>query len=973
MAGIRKLMPVVLCVVSHCLSMAHAYGLGGPVYVTDKPAAGGFALVQHGTAVPMLVSASDWPGVVRAVGDLSEDEERVTGVRPAVIQEAAGLHGRNVVLNVVLIGTIGKSVLIDELVRRHKLDVSGVAGKWESAVTTIVENPMPGVRRALVIAGSDKRGTIFGAYDLSEQIGVSPWYWWADVRVPHRSELYVQAGRHTQEESAVRYRGIFLNDEAPSLTGWVTEKFGGYNSKFYTRVFELLLRMKANFLWPAMWNSAFAADDRLNAKLADEYGIVMGTSHEEPMMRAEKEWTRANQGPWDYTTNAKAIDDFWRAGMLRNKDYEEVVTLGMRGINDTAMSAATNTEALEHIVADQREILKQTVKPDLTKVPQVWALYKEVQGYYDKGMRVPDDVTLLWCDDNWGNIRRLPTPEERKRSGGAGIYYHFDYVGGPRSYKWLNTYSITKVWEQMNLAVNYGADRIWVVNVGDLKPMEFPIEFFLSMAHSPKRWGKDDLEEYTRMWAAREFGAEHAVEIASMMDDYTRYNARRKPEQLEPTTFSTTNYGEADRVDQEWRMLSARVDELAIKLPEDERASFFELVQYPVDASATVAEMYIAAGRNALDARLGRSKANSDAAETRVLFAKDARLSAAYNTTLSGRWNHMMDQTHIGYTYWQEPPLNAMPAVTEVQVPDHGLLSAAAEGGTAFRPSLGTFDSVAQQTRTVRLFNRGKTPVSYAVTSSAPWILVNRSEGTVAIEQAIEAHIDWKAAPAEHAKGMITVIPETGTPMQLSLDTRRLPGVTRENLQGFVESDGYVAIEAVDTTHRSSDGSTHWQELPGFGETGSAITVFPVTAASNLNSAAGLEYRMYLYDQGQFSMEVVLAPTLNFVPGRGLRFAVSVDDDPRIIVDALEHNTQKDWEEAVSDGVKKVSVPLSIAAAGYHTLTIWAVDPGVVLERIVLSHGPILPSYLGPPESFHAHTERTATTEDGATALERRP
>jgi Glycosyl hydrolase family 115/Gylcosyl hydrolase family 115 C-terminal domain/Viral BACON domain len=594
----------------------------------------------------------------------------------------------------------------------------------------------------------------------------------------------------------------------------------------------------------------------------------------------------------------------------------------------------------------------------------VWALYKEVQDYYEKGMRVPDDVTLLWCDDNWGNIRRLPTPEERKRSGGAGIYYHFDYVGGPRNYKWLNTYSITKVWEQMDLALEYGADRIWVVNVGDLKPMEFPIEFFLSMAHSPKRWGKDNLEEYTRMWATREFGEEHAVEIASMIDDYTRYNARRKPEQLEPTTFSLTNYGEADRVEREWRELSERVDKLAKELPENERASFFELVQYPVDASATVAEMYIAAGRNALDARLGRAKANADAAETRKLFAKDAELSAAYNhELLDGRWDHMMDQTHIGYTYWQEPPMNAMPAVTEVQVPGRGSLSVATEFGSPVRSSLGTFDSVAQQTRTVKLFNGGSTPVSYTVKSSAPWIVVSRSAGSVALEDSIDVHVDWKTAPAEHATGTVTITPQTGAPIQVQLESLRLPAVTRENAQGFIESDGYVAIEAADTSGRTSDGATHWEELPGFGETRSAMTIFPVTAASNLNSAAGLKYHVYLTDKGQFTLHAVLAPTLNFVPGRGLRFAVSIDDGPRTVVDALEHNTNKDWEEAVSDGVKKVSVPLSIASAGYHTLNIWMVDPGVVLERLVLNQGQLRPSYLGPPESFHAQTDRQSTSE----------
>jgi hypothetical protein len=526
----------------------------------------------------------------------------------------------------------------------------------------------------------------------------------------------------------------------------------------------------------------------------------------------------------------------------------------------------------------------------------------------------------------------------------------------------------------MNLALNYGADRIWVVNVGDLKPMEFPIEFFLSMARTPKRWDKDHLEEFTRDWAAREFGQEHAGEIASAMDDYTRYNARRKPELLEPTTFSLTNYGEADRVDREWRDLTARVDKLATELPEGERASFFELVQYPVDASATVTEMYIAAGRNAMDARLGRPQANDEAAETRALFAKDAELSDAYNhNLLDGRWNHMMDQTHIGYTIWQEPPLNAMPAVSEVQIPLTGSLSLAAEGGSGFRPSLGTIDSVAQQERSIRLFNRGKSPVRYVVSTSKPWIVVDRSEGTVEREQTVEVHVDWKTALVGSAQGSVTVTPQDASPMVVTLESLRLPDVTRENAQGFVESDGYVAIEAAHTTNRGKDGAVHWEELPGFGETNSAMTVFPVTVASAMNSADDLEYRMYLYDQGSFTLQTVLAPTLNFVPGRGLRFAVSVDDGPRAVVDALQQNTQKDWETAVSDGVKKVSVPLSIPASGYHTLKIWVVDPGVVVERLVLSHGPLRPSYLGPPESFHAHTDpRMSTTLEGNSAAVRR-
>ena len=400
--------------------------------------------------------------------------------------------------------------MIDRLIREHKIDVGAVKGKWESTLIQVVERPLPGVKRGLVIAGSDKRGTIFGIYDLSQQIGVSPWYWWADVPVAHKDALFVKAGRYVQGEPAVKYRGIFLNDEAPSLTNWVNATYGGFNHKFYVKVFELLLRLKANYLWPAMWNSAFNEDDAENPRLADEYGIVMGTSHHEPMLRAQQEWKRHGKGPWDYQTNAAVLDEFWEQGIARNKNYESTITLGMRGDGDMPMTEGANIALLEKIVAEQRKILAANMTPTLASNPKVWALYKEVQAYYEKGMRVPDDVTLLWCDDNWGNIRRLPTAEERNRPGGAGIYYHVDYVGDPRSYKWINTYQLPKIWEQMNLAYEYGADRIWILNVGDLKPMEVPIEFFLDFARDPKRWNKDQLSEFTKLWAEREFGPEHA-------------------------------------------------------------------------------------------------------------------------------------------------------------------------------------------------------------------------------------------------------------------------------------------------------------------------------------------------------------------------------------------------------------------------------------------------------------------------------
>jgi hypothetical protein len=956
----RWITPGLLAAVLAGLSL-NCFGLGDPVYVKATPSPGSFPLAHDRAAAKLWVDPNDWPGVIRAAHDLQMDMQRVTGVNAPFSDNVRPPAG-----DVVLIGTIGKSQVIDRLIRERKIDVSEIRGKWESTLIQVVAHPLPGIARALVIAGSDKRGTIYGIYDLSEQIGVSPWYWWADVPVEHKDALYVDAGRWVQSEPAVKYRGIFLNDEAPALTGWVNEKYGSYNHQFYVKVFELLLRLRANFLWPAMWNSSFAADDPLNAKLADEYGIVMSTSHEEPMMCAEKEWKRID-GPWNYVTNQQKID-------------EHVVTLGMRGVNDTPMSASANTDLLEKIVADQRQILKETVNPDLAKVPQVWALYKEVQGYYEKGMRVPDDVTLLWSDDNWGNLRRLPTAEERKRSGGAGIYYHFDYVGGPRSYKWLNTNYLPKIWEQMNLALNYGADRIWVVNVGDLKPMEFPIEFFLSMARNPQRWGKDNLEEFTQLWAAREFGPEYASEIADLMSQYTRFNGRRKPEQLEPDTFSFLHFDEADRVFADWKTLTDRAERVYQELPEDRRAAFFELVLHPIKASAIVNELYITAGKNHVYAMQGRASTNDLADQARSLFAEDAQLSDEYNhKLLNAKWDHMMDQTHIGYTFWNEPPVNAMPAVSQVQ-PLAGPHMAVAVEGSAFAASgpfpplaLPAFDTFNRQTRVVDIFNRGNQPFSWTAVADQPWIRVSQATGEVGPDQRLLVSIDWPSVPKGEGSGTIAIQQKDGPAVSVRIQALNPATPARDSLEGFLEANHLVSLEAEHFTRQTSVDSVHWDKVPGFGETLSGMTIFPVTTASLElpQPAPTLEYRMYLFDSGKCDVEAILAPTNNFVPGRGLRFAISIDDQPALVVDALADNSQKAWEEAVSNGVRKVTSTLTVDTPGYHTLKVRMIDPGVVLEKLVVgfanptarypgsagANQHMIPdSYLGPPESYHRIT-----------------
>ncbi|MGO9009912.1 MAG: glycosyl hydrolase 115 family protein [Bryobacteraceae bacterium] len=929
------------------------FALGQARYISMTAGPGSFAIAHDKSVAAVYVDPSDFPGVARAADDLRSDIARVTGMTPL---RALGAQGT------IIAGTIGKNAIIDRLIRERRIDVSEVAGKWESFLIQVVPHPQPGIGSALVIAGSDKRGTIYGIYDVSEQIGVSPWYFWADVPAVHRDALFVRPGRYVEGEPAVRYRGIFLNDEAPALTGWVKATYGNYNHQFYERVFELLLRLKANYLWPAMWNNAFNEDDPLNAKLADEYGIVMGTSHHEPMLRAQQEWKRHGTGPWDYTRNADVLRAFWEEGVRRNRNYESIITLGMRGDGDMPMSREANTALLERIVADQRKIIAAEVNPDVTKVPQDWALYKEVQEYYERGMRVPDDVTLLWCDDNWGNIRRLPTLEERKRSGGAGIYYHFDYVGGPRNYKWIDTNPIPKVWEQMHLAEEYGANRIWIVNVGDLKPMEFPTEFFLSLARHPARWPKEKLGEFTQLWAMREFGRAHATEIADLVAKTLKYNGRRKPELLEPGTYCVIDYQEADRVVADYDAIVAQAEAIERELPAEARDAFFELVLHPAKANAIVTAMYVAATKNHLYAAQGRASANDMAEQTRKLFQADAELSDYFNHTLAhGKWNHMMDQTHIGYTYWQEPPKNTMPQVTELTPPVAASMGVAVEGSSAAWPGstaravLPAFDAYNQPRHFIDVFNRGRTPFEFTAAASAPWIMLSATRGSVEKEVRLWVSVDWDKAPAGSSKGAVTIEGAGAAPIAVEADAFSPKQPARASLKGFVETSGYVSMEAEHYTRRVDAGAATWQRIPDYGRTLSAMSIFPVTAESVMPPAGSphLEYEMYLFGAGRAEVEAILSPTLNFVPGRGLRYAISFDDEPPQIIDALAHNAQSDWETSVKDSVRKVYSTHTLAAPGVHTLKFWMVDPGIVLEKLVVDLGGVKPSYLGPPESVH--------------------
>ncbi|TFY67375.1 hypothetical protein EVG20_g3969 [Dentipellis fragilis] len=423
-------------------SSAHA--IGQSTCVSFQASSSAFSVVDNGRAAPVFLSSSEWPGVQLAASDFVSDIQKVTGVKAQLANVTATSSDLKTAEVPILVGTLGKSSLIDQVVNNTKLNVSSIEGKWESFLTKVVSNPLPGLDKAYVIIGADKRGTIFALYDHSEQFGestgVSPWYWWADVPVTKHSNLFISPSGCSHGSPTVKYRGLFLNDEQPALQNWAMEKFTNgtgaaltgspFNHFFYTKLFELLFRMKANYLWPAQWSSAFNVDDPLNQPLADYYGIVMGTSHEEPMMRSiPVEWGLFGTGPWDYSVNNKTIYQFWVQGAERARPYESLYTMGMRGDGDLPLSATDAIGSLKQVVSDQRQILTNVYNgTNVTSIPQMWCLYKEVEGYYDQGLQVPDDVTLLWTDDNWGNIRRYPIPSERNRTGGAGVYYHYDYV-----------------------------------------------------------------------------------------------------------------------------------------------------------------------------------------------------------------------------------------------------------------------------------------------------------------------------------------------------------------------------------------------------------------------------------------------------------------------------------------------------------------------------------------------------------------
>ena len=602
--------------------------------------------------VSIYVSSQEERGVMRAARDLKADLERVCGATVSFADKAQDAT--------VVVGTAGCL----------KSSQQQLKGKVEMYLLDAKDH-------RLTIVGSDRRGAIYGIYELSRQLGVSPWYWWADAPIERHASVYVKNGTYTDGEPAVRWRGLFLNDEAPCLTSWVKNTYGtNYGDhRFYEKVFELILRLKGNMLWPAMWSWAFYADDPENSKTADEMGIIMGTSHHEPMARNHQEYARNRRewGAWNYQTNQQKLDQFFREGIERMKGTDDIVTIGMRGDGDEAMSDKTDTRLMERIVDGQRRIIKQVTGRPAKETPQVWALYKEVQDYYDAGFRVPDDVTVLVSDDNWGNIRRVPNAEERKRKGGWGIYYHVDYVGAPRNTKWLNVTQTQQMFEQLSLAYDFGIEKLWILNVGDLKPMEYPITLFMDMAWNPKQYSQQTVTDHTRQFFCSVLGSQLADEAASIYNRNCQYMARVTPEMLDARTYNVAT-GEWKQVADDYQRLELRALRLFDRVPAEARDFYRQLILFPVQAAANLYDMYYAQAMNRYLAEKGNPDANAWGAKVRECFVRDSLLCLAYNRDIAGgKWKGMMTQKHIGYRSWNDDfPRDLLPRTTVVATAEPG-------------------------------------------------------------------------------------------------------------------------------------------------------------------------------------------------------------------------------------------------------------------------------------------------------------
>lgn len=967
-SAMKQTIPILLCAFG-------AFTQTAAFETTLKPGENAFPLVGKNGSATVYYDANDWESVETVANLFADDVELVTGKRPTTSAEKPCAQAS------VIIGTLEKNRWIDELVASKKLDVGDIKGSWERFAVVSLDNPFPGVEKALVVVGSDRRGAAYGTFAVSEAIGVSPLHWWADVPPPRASELRLKLPiREISESPFVQYRGIFINDEGWGFRPWAAKTFepevGNVGPKTYAKVCELILRMKGNFLAPAMHPGTDAFNKHQeNKRVADRYGIVMGSSHCEPLLfNNTTEWDRKTMGEWNYMTNRDGILKILDKRVEDVAPYENVYTLAMRGIHDAGMIGVPQdkqTEVLEKAIQDQRDIIAKHVEAPIETIPQVFVPYKEVLEIYDRGMNLPDDITLMWVDDNYGYIRRLSDAKERRRKGGSGVYYHISYLGGPHDYLWLNTTPPALMFGEMRKAYDLGAKKMWLLNVGDIKPGELGMKMFLDLAWDADSITNENAIRHQTDFLASIFGKEHQADLQDILDSYYLLGFQRKPEmmgggeewntsdaqeKLCDTNFSFVNYDEADRRIREYERIAALCEKIENELPEELRPAFFQLVQYPVEGSALINAKMLLAQKNRWHARQGRASANSLAQKVKELHDGIDRLNERYNSQLNGKWNGMM-MLAPGWcaTYMRMPPLSTIELPQQadfgVFVPNGG------PDGISAVHVLPTLNPYTDETTFFELYNKGLSPFEWTATASEPWIRLDKTSGSVKENERIAVSVDWNAAPKKGlTKGRIEIV-SGDRKEEIHLPIFQPASPTREELRGLhVEDNGVVSFDPADFQRKKETNGIRMTVVEGLRNPNGSIRLgdpgMPTQGTWAASKTPCVEYDFYTFSGGPARIFAHFLPTFPIDAKAKTRIGVMIDNG---LLKTLELNLKEgngEWKEGVLWNNVVKSVPINVDKPGKHTLKLFCIDPGVVIQKIVLDFGGLKPSANGPDSTL---------------------
>lgn len=961
----------------------------------------------------ICLEQSAFPGVIRVTEKVAHDVELVSGKKPQIlvekeIPETLESSGEDWT---IIAATKGKSSFLKKLEEAGSAELKELEQKRECYAWIFPEIKNRTKSNLLVIAGSDKRGTIYGLFHLSEMLGVSPFVDWCGLMPPKQEKIELREDMACiSKEPSVRYRGFFINDEWPAFGNWCNHNFGGFNAKAYDHVFELLLRLKGNYLWPAMWSARFADDGPglLNAELADEYGIIMGMSHHEPCLRQGEEYkylrgkNSVYGDAWNFRTNREGITKFWEDGLKRSGKFENVITVGMRGEADTAIMGKNatledNIQLLRDVLKTQKKLIQEHVNPDLTRVPRMIALYKEVEEFFygdekTKGLMGAEeleDVILMLCDDNYGNLRTLPTEEMRKHAGGYGMYYHLDYHGWPVSYEWINSSYLPKIWEQMSMAYDFGVRELWMVNVGDIATQEFPLSFFLDMAYDFDRWGSRALnctQEYTRKWVRQQFGSveeETQDTIADILEQYTKIIHRRRPEALNPETYHPVQEKESSRIFEEAEQLLKKLQdvyETIEKTNPQNLSAFIALVYYPAFGTMNLVKMQILAGWNHYYANLGAVCANDYVDEVERCMEQDRKAVEMYHQMDQGRWYGMGMSQHIGFTHWNEDECRNPVVMRVIPLKKRSILVAAdgtaqhAEGSPWLDNTMKLKDFLNPDcTRaSVTLYSRSDLKAEYKVLKKPGWLSVEPMEGWLdgVSQKKVRLNLTLiKQRLPETNQDTIQDSLEIATPEgKCEITVPVYTGNLQDKKNVFVDTMGYLSIEAAHYVNsvpgNYKDRQVKFENLQGYGKTNSAMKAFPSDACTVPGQDAPyLEYQFVLEESGTYEAEFYMQPSNPVTRENQLLYAVRINEEMTETVNAVEKDYQigdqaEKWAEGVLSQIRRQTVSIK-CRAGFNTLRVYHVTPGFVLEKIVIYPMGEKPeeSYLGPAETYHGRQE----------------